>query len=157
MKSARYIILAVCLAGFAAVAIHAAIKCDICGKDIKGKYVTGPDNTHYCWDCYTKYPACSVCGKIYKSLITVGDKKVCNNCYVNLKKCDICGKAIMGSYSIYPELGINVCIMRETCPRCDVCKRPSKKLNRVGKAMLCIDCVQKQTDVIPAATRCWEF
>ncbi|UCC78809.1 MAG: protein DA1 [Candidatus Zixiibacteriota bacterium] len=144
MKSARYIILAVCLAGFAVIALHAAVKCDICGKGIEGKYITGPDNISYCWDCYTKYPACSVCGKIYKSLITVDDRKVCSDCYASLKKCDICGKAIMGSYSIYPELGIDVCSdCEKTCPRCDACNRPARKLNRIGYAMLCIDCAAK--------------
>ena len=149
MKLACNIILTVCIVGFVALPVSASVKCDICKKDITGKYVTGPDNTHYCWDCYTKYSTCSVCGKVYKSLISVGEYKVCRDCYVKLEKCDICGSALMGNYVMYPDLGIKVCSNCEkTCPRCDACNRPSKKLNRIGNAMLCNVCA-------PKANRCY--
>jgi len=149
MRFAGNIILAIFIVGLFAVSVSASLKCDICQKDITGRYVAGPDNAHYCWECYTKYPACSVCGKVYKSLINVGEYKVCRDCYVNLKKCDICGNAIMGNYVMYPELGINVCgDCEKTCPRCEACSRPCKKLNRIGNAMLCNGCASK-------ANRCY--
>lgn len=144
MRYACNIILVICLIALTAVPASAALRCDICKKEITGKYVTGPDHTTYCWDCYTKYPSCTVCGKIYKSLIDVDGKKICRDCYSKLKKCDICGKALLGEYVTYPELKMNVCgDCERTAPRCDACGRPAKRLNRVGNAMLCNDCAPK--------------
>jgi hypothetical protein len=126
---------------FLAVSVSAAIKCDLCKKEIDSKYITGPGSTPYCWNCYTNYSSCSACGKLFKSLIDVEDKKFCGKCYANLEKCDICREALIGSYMIYPELGMNVCDKCEsTCPRCESCNRPAKKLNRAGSAMLCNNC-----------------
>jgi hypothetical protein len=127
-----------------AATVSAAVRCDVCGKEISGKYVTGPDNTHYCRDCYSKYPACSGCGKIVKSLISVGDLKFCRDCYNKLEKCDFCGDPLTGSYTIYPELGINLCPQCEAgASRCRACNRPAKKLNRVGDTYLCDLCAAK--------------
>ncbi|UCE65753.1 MAG: protein DA1 [Candidatus Zixiibacteriota bacterium] len=149
MKFACNIILMICIVSFIAVPVSASVKCDVCKKDIKGKYVAGPDNTAYCRECYTRYSACSVCGKIYKSLINVDDYKVCGGCYVDLEKCDICGKVLMGSYVMYPDIGINVCgDCDKNSPRCEACNRPCKKLNRIGNAMLCNSCA-------PKADRCY--
>lgn len=134
-----------CILMFAlAATTYAAVKCDICGKEISGKYATGPDNTHYCWDCYSKYPVCSGCGKIFKSLITVGDRKFCRDCYSKIKRCDFCGEPLSRSYTMYPELGINLCPKCEaSAPRCQSCNRPAKTLNRIGDTYLCDVCAAK--------------
>ena len=144
MKCSIRIILAIFLLAIVSLPASAAIRCEICKKEIKGKYVTGPENTPYCWDCYTKYQSCTVCGKIYKNLVNVDGHKVCRNCYVKLDKCDICGKGLLGGYVTYPDLGINVCGDCEAnAPRCDACGRPAKKLNRIGNIMLCNSCAPK--------------
>ncbi len=56
-------------------------------------------------------------------------------------KCDLCSKTITGSYTHYPDIGINVCSQCEqTRPRCDNCRRPVNKPLRVGLARLCERC-----------------
>jgi hypothetical protein len=144
MRPLSNIILLLFILGTFSVSTSASLKCDLCKKEISGKYVTGPDNTIYCWDCYSKYQSCSVCGKLYKSLINVEDKKVCRDCYSKLDKCDICGKPIMGSYVSYPELGMKICNECEkTAARCDACGRPGKTMNRVGTMFLCDVCASR--------------
>jgi len=144
MRSFYIIILSIILSVLFAGSVSAAIKCDLCKKEITGKYIAGPDNTTYCWDCYTKYSSCSSCGKLFKSLIDADGKKFCRSCYAKLEKCDICGEALAGNYMMYPELRMNICEKCEkTCPRCEACNRPAKKLTRVGDVMLCDYCASR--------------
>ncbi len=145
MKRYRYLI----LINFVLILLlyssaFAAIKCDICNKNISGKYYSGPDNTTYCSDCYSKYDICSSCGKLSKSSIIVGDYKFCSSCFIKLKKCGLCGKSITGSYVYYPELKINICGDCEiNKPRCQRCNRPSNTLTRLGKTLLCENCASE--------------
>ncbi len=94
-----------------------------------------------CADCNTKYSACSGCGLVGKSLITVDALPLCRECYLKLEKCDICDNTIAGGYIRYPDIGINVCSNCERIsPRCENCNRPAKNLARVGRSSLCEQC-----------------
>lgn len=140
-----YIIAAFLLAGMNfSTASSASINCSICGKEISGKYYVSARSQVICQDCMAKYTACSSCGLVTKSSISVNGLDFCRDCYLKLDKCSICGKAITGGYNQYPDLGIKVCLECErTSLRCDNCNVPVRKPVKVGNASLCERCAAR--------------
>jgi hypothetical protein len=127
---------------------QAAVKCDICGAEISGRYYVSARGQNVCEDCYARYPACASCGLITKSSLKVGDRFYCATCYSDLKRCDLCGEFITGSYNYYPTVDLIVCPQCEKLkPRCDRCGIPANELIQVGSARLCPRCA-------PGADRC---
>ena len=122
----------------------AAANCAICGSTIAGKYYISSRQQVVCVECNAKYPACSGCGLVAKSAMSVDGIAYCRECYLKLPQCDICNSRITGGYNHYPDIGVDVC---STCerysPRCDNCKRPSKDLTEVGRSNLCQLCTVK--------------
>ncbi len=127
---------------------RAALNCDICGKEISGRYYVTARGQNICEDCHVRYPACASCGLVTKSSVRAGDRFYCVTCYSNLKRCDLCGEVITGAYNHYPAIGLTVCPQCERQkPKCDRCGMPANELIKVGSANLCSRCA-------PGADRC---
>lgn len=118
--------------------------CHICGKPIEGNYIQYENGEYYCSDCCQKYAHCDQCGRPSTSLTFVGDKRICSDCLAKSLRCGICGEPIIGKYTSYPEINLNVCERcMATVPKCDFCGRPDKNLRIVGNKKICSDCMKK--------------
>ncbi len=143
-KYRLYIAISLLIIFALAAAAFSSTKCVICDSDITGRYYVSARGQAICADCNARYSACSGCGLVGKSLITVDALPFCRECYLKLEKCDICDKTITGGYNRYPDIGIDVCSDCERfSPRCDNCNRPAKNLARVGRSGLCEQCSSK--------------
>lgn len=126
--------------------VSAALKCQLCGREISGVYYTTSDGRIYCQPCWSSHSICSQCGQPTKSVIKIDGRNFCPGCFASLEKCGLCGKPLIGNYTHYQNLGLKVCpeCERDT-PRCEKCGVPSKELIRIGKATLCPRC-SRQTE-----------
>ena len=135
------------------VGASGATVCSICGKSITEKYYVSAKNQIICGECVAKYPPCSGCGLVSKSLVDVDGVKFCRDCYMKLSRCSICDKPITGGYKNYPEIGIKVCLNCEKSSlRCENCGRPVKALIKVGDANLCEQCAGRAPRCVSCGT-----
>lgn len=78
---------------------QSAPKCEICGKNIYGKYWRVGGHT-FCNDCYGRSPKCQSCGIPMKKYYKVDGKKFCLDCYYHrLPRCAKCGKPMYHFYT----------------------------------------------------------
>jgi hypothetical protein len=127
---------------------RADLKCDICGKEISGRYYVSARGQNVCEECHVRYPAWASCGLVSKASIKVGGRTYCPTCYSDLKRCDLCGEIITGSYNYYPSVDLTVCPKCDrTKPKCDKCGIPANELIQVGSSKLCARCA-------PGTDRC---
>jgi hypothetical protein len=123
---------------------EASVRCTICGKEIKDRFVKYNDGSVYCMECAERYDHCSICGKPSVATTIADSKVICRDCLTSLDRCSFCGKALAGKYLNFPDLNLKLC---EKCavsvPRCNLCGRPDKDLISAGEMNICKSCYAK--------------
>ncbi|MEW6234024.1 MAG: hypothetical protein AB1656_01430 [Candidatus Omnitrophota bacterium] len=127
----------------------AGLKCDLCGKEIQGRYITYANNSQtltVCLACDQTKPRCQACNlpNNPQNLTIYKGERLCRSCIAEAKYCSLCGLRIKGHYYSSKEGGEIFC---ERCydayPKCSVCKLPTPpgKLDKDSGA--CWRCLPK--------------
>jgi len=116
------------------------LKCHICGKKIRGKYIKDSKGRVYCSkECYRKsLPKCVVCGR--PAGMKTGGKYYCSNKCLKTtwRKCCICGK-LTNKGVLRGYLRKFLCMECASKPKCFACSMPGEYELADGR-YLCKDC-----------------
>ncbi len=125
------------------------IKCDLCGKEIEGRYLKYRSKTQsrtVCLPCDRTKPHCAACNLPFhaQQLPFYKGERICRDCIKISKYCSFCDKRIQGKYVDVKDTGEIFC---QRCfnhsPKCSICKLPTH-LNRLDKESgACWRCLPK--------------
>ena len=109
------------------------LRCDVCRKQIRGRYIVSGGN-NFCSDlCFEKtLPNCAACGsKIKKGHYEYKGKKYCSTACMEtvVPKCSVCGKPISGAYKIFETAEGKrgqTCMQCSKLPPCFACEMYAK-------------------------------
>jgi len=128
----------------AAVTAIAEIRCDDCGKVISGVYYVSPDGKSYCESCWKSGAVCAQCGKFTRSPVKVDALDFCSACFSKLPRCSLCSRPMAGSFTRYPDAGLQVCPACEReKPHCQRCGLPVDKIITIDDVNICMKCLER--------------
>lgn len=119
--------------------------CKLCGKQIIGKYLPGPNGYIACEQCNQTKLHCVRCALPFnpQQLTTTPNGLFCNDCQQSAPTCDLCHEPLPGRHQIYNGT-LKVCPSCErTAPRCARCKIPSYQLTSIRGVSVCPACLRQ--------------
>lgn len=148
------IILLALLLAVGGTAFAEALRCRVCNREARGRFIKAGDAVFCSKLCYEKtLPRCANCGRVLRgAYVTAGDQKFCGReCYgASLPRCDGCGARIEGSHQILD--GKHYCgksCLERQLPKCELCQAPLYKQFSLGSHLFCGECVN-----LPHCWRC---
>lgn len=128
---------------------YADLTCDLCKKEITGKYMeyrSSQGHFNICIDCVRTHPKCAAC-KVphYKSNMTYHKGEwLCQPCLRDAKFCVMCTDRIEGRYfslKNHDEFYCHSCYTGH--PKCKICGRPKLRGHIDSQSGACRECLPK--------------
>ncbi|MBN2448834.1 MAG: hypothetical protein JXR77_00510 [Lentisphaeria bacterium] len=125
-----------------ACAYAAEVRCSVCGKGIRGRYLQADGQAFCSRECYRRtLPVCAVCGSVIegKHLRHDGKTYCSDRCFEQtLPKCSICGQPMRQSVTINGRM---YCPAHAELPRCTACGLPvAESLRLPDGRLVCPEC-----------------
>lgn len=127
-----------------------APRCELCRKQIRGKYIVSNGKNYCSKRCYEKtLPNCASCGKKVKGeAYQYKGKTYCSiPCMKQVfPKCDRCGNPISGTYKVFESADGKtgkMCLHCSRLTRCFACELPAQTKNLPDGRHICRKCADQ--------------
>ena len=139
------------------------LRCDICGKKVRGRYIVSGNKTFCSAQCFEKtLPNCAVCRKKIREGHEYKGKKYCSiPCMKTaFPKCDVCGNPIAGTYKKFEtaegRIG-QMCLHCSRLSRCFACELPAQTTRLPDGRHICRECEKQRMTPEEEKALFWEI